>query len=382
MQIFIQELLKPIDYRLFNTRLDKYKKEFLEKYNIKLSEYEGYVLCKYHSIISEWNNLTKQTRGIVLDSKNNWKVVNFPFTKFFNLHEKEAATINWQSATFQEKLDGSLISLWWAERLNKWMISTSGTCNAFEAITGFGKSFGEIVETTLSLNFSTLELFYSKLDKNICYIFELESIYNQIVVNQADNQGKLTLLGARSLETFQELDLKHINLSPINLVTRYKLTKHTMEKFVNSRDPKEAEGLVVCDHNFNRIKVKSQEYIRIHKIKGGLLSSWKNVLELVLSPILDDARALLGKFENERIDEMQQKVNNHLNSYREIIQKLPEECLQNRAEMGKYIKKNNLDIYSSFIWQCHFGEKSIMEVFKDQTNKNSKKVSEMLMENY
>jgi len=384
-QIHIQELLKRIDYRIFKTRYEDYKKEFSEKHNIKLSEYSGYILCKYDNIISDWIALTKQTRGIVLDSLDDWKVVNFPFTKFFNLHEKDAATINWQSATFQEKLDGSIIFLWWGDRLDKWMISTSGTCNAFNAKTTFGKSFGEIVEDVLKRDFSSPELFYKLLNKDWCYIFELESCYNQIIVDQTDNEGKLTLLGARSLETFQEIDLNSINfdfIKPIELVKRHNLNKYTVKAFVNSRSPKEAEGLVVCDKNFNRIKIKSDEYLRIHRIQGGVISSWKNVLELVLSPILDDARGLLGKLENERIDEMQEKVNKHFAGYIKTLDSVPEICLQNRAKMGQYIKKNNLELYNTFIWQCHFGGKSQLQIFKEQVAKNSSKIAQMLMENY
>jgi hypothetical protein len=383
VEVLIQKLIRNLEgFSIDNLEA---KKNLLDTYNIKVNSCDGCVLFKYHSIISEWTDLTIQTRGIVLDSLDNWKVVNFPFTKFFNIHESSAAVVDWSSASFQEKVDGSLIFIYFVERLNRWMISTSGTCNAFAAEARFGKSFGQIVTEVLTKNFKDINTFYSKLQKNICYMFELESSYNQVVVNQGDNEGRLTILGARNLDTLEELSLNSSELAriqPLSVVKTYPITQDTMINFVNSRPAQDAEGLVVCDSQFNRIKVKSEEYIKIHRAVGGILSSWKNALELALSDDIDDFKGVLGSAALERIDLMQTKVNTYISEYKNLIDNLPESCLQNRKEMGQYIKENKLDLFSTFIWQCHFGGKNILSVLKGLVDKNAGKVADTLMENF
>ena len=102
-------------------------------YNCSINEYESYFLIKYNMIKSDFSNkAVQQCRGIILD-KETFEIVCRPFDKFFNYGETHAAKIDWDSAVATEKIDGSLIKVWWAEKLNKWMVSTNGTVNAFEA---------------------------------------------------------------------------------------------------------------------------------------------------------------------------------------------------------------------------------------------------------
>lgn len=53
-----------------------------------------------------------------------------PYKKFFNFGEDCAATIDWNTAKVQEKIDGSLISLYWYD--DSWHISSTG-CPAGDA---------------------------------------------------------------------------------------------------------------------------------------------------------------------------------------------------------------------------------------------------------
>lgn len=41
--------------------------------------------------------LVQICRGIILDSKANWKIVAFPFVKFFNFGEPRAQQLDWDS---------------------------------------------------------------------------------------------------------------------------------------------------------------------------------------------------------------------------------------------------------------------------------------------
>ncbi len=62
--------------------------------------------------------------------KNSNKIVCYPFSKFFNFGEKYTAQMDWETAVFTEKLDGSLIKLYFLESENQWLIATNSTMDA------------------------------------------------------------------------------------------------------------------------------------------------------------------------------------------------------------------------------------------------------------
>jgi hypothetical protein len=50
----------------------------------------------------------------VLDEKNDWQIVVFPYEKFFNFNETFAAKLDWDESTVvTEKSDGSLMTLYY-----------------------------------------------------------------------------------------------------------------------------------------------------------------------------------------------------------------------------------------------------------------------------
>jgi hypothetical protein len=50
--------------------------------------------------------------------------------------------------------------------------------------------------------------------------------------------------------------------------------------------------------------------------------------------------------------------------------------------MGIHLKESGNSRYNTFVWQSFFGDKTAEEIFKAQVEKNSRKVVDMLMENY
>ena len=367
---------------LFEYWTDAVYRYLKKEYNIKANAYKGYVLFKYDLIIHGFNDLTKQTRGIILDSRQDWRVVNYPFEKFFNHTESLAPRIDWSSAKVLEKLDGSIIYVWYAGREEKWMISSSGTCNAFEAETGFGKSFGEVVSDAIKRQ--KLD-FDSELHSNYCYMFELESFYNQIVVRQDDNPGKLTLLGIRSLDTYEEIDIFDEekkkkaflkNPSKYQNVQIHDFDSHYVFDFVKSRPPSESEGVVVVDKNFNRVKIKSDEYVLAHKVKSSIIASWRNVVEVVLSENLDDILQLLTNQEKSIVIDVMKKIvrwEEDFNDFSETLKGL------DRKEVGIMLSKDKKlkNKFNAMVWNCHFGDKGTTEVIKEMNPKHIVEILEL-----
>src|ERR1019366_8453836 len=101
-------------------------------YGIKSNRHRAFphlVMLKYSQINSPMNEpIVQQCRGIILDESNDWAVVSYPFDKFFNYGEPNAAKIDWANTRVLEKLDGSLMTLYWYA--DQWRVASSGTPDA------------------------------------------------------------------------------------------------------------------------------------------------------------------------------------------------------------------------------------------------------------
>src|SRR4051812_551578 len=63
------------------------------------------VQLKYSQINSPMHEpIVQDCRGIILDEANNWAIASFPYRKFFNHGEPNAAAIDWGTARVYDKL--------------------------------------------------------------------------------------------------------------------------------------------------------------------------------------------------------------------------------------------------------------------------------------
>lgn len=89
-------------------------------------KYPHLVLLKYSQRESPMGEkIVQQARGIILNASQDWQIICYPYAKFFNYGEAHAAEINWDSAKVYEKLDGSLMTLYWYD--NQWQVASSGS---------------------------------------------------------------------------------------------------------------------------------------------------------------------------------------------------------------------------------------------------------------
>jgi hypothetical protein len=93
-------------------------------------------------------------------------------------------------------------------------------------------------------------------DKNFCYIFELFTPENPIVVQT--QESKLYLHGCRNLKTFKE-EFPEIFAEKFNWQCVEPLPLKSLDEVLAAAkklNPIEHEGYVVCDRSFNRVKIK------------------------------------------------------------------------------------------------------------------------------
>ena len=82
-------------------------------------------LCYDQIAATKMHPITMECRGLVIDT-GNMKVQGRPFDRFFNIGEAKSITdnINFDNCTIHEKLDGSLLKIYYSERYNMWLVGT------------------------------------------------------------------------------------------------------------------------------------------------------------------------------------------------------------------------------------------------------------------
>ena len=302
-------------------------------YNLKISWDDGFVLFKYNQINSDFNEpICLEARGLILDSLDNFKVVRMAFKKFFNLGEPFAAHLDWDTAVATEKIDGSIMSVWFAR--GQWHLSTNGTIDAFKAeIAGVGpyKTFGDLFESVLPLSrFSE----FSNILAHQCYTFELVSPYNKVVIDYPET--KVYLLSIRDMNTLVEHNLDQVEEFAarfgFTVPQRYYLNNEADYRKVVEQMPEGHEGIVVRDANGERVKIKTLLYFQMHKAKNNGVLTLERIVDLIRA---NDHYEFLSYF--PEYQSIFDKVKHQLDRVEVVKEKVQQDVAQ--------WKRDNADVY-------------------------------------
>lgn len=251
-------------------------------YNLSIKRDGKLVLFKYNQINSDFNEeICCEARGLILE-EGTWKVVRMAFKKFFNLGEPFAAQLDWDTAVGNEKLDGSIISVFFYD--GKWRIATNSTIDAFKAeLNSIGpyKTFGELFESVLPLSrFSE----FSNILAHQCYTFELVSPYNKVVINYPET--KVYLLSVRDMRTLVEHNFDQVEEFAarfgFTVPKRYNLNNEEEYRQLVASMPEGHEGIVVRDAAGHRVKIKTLLYFQMHKAKNNGAITLERIVDLIL----------------------------------------------------------------------------------------------------
>lgn len=302
--------------------------QLVDKFSIAAKRHKQHpnlVQLKYSQLDSPMaSKVVQQSRGIVLDEANDWAIVSYPFDKFFNYGEHYAADIDWKTARVFEKLDGALITLYHYQ--NEWHVASSGLPDA----SGFPRN------QTLSI----AQLFWEAweqegyelpLSTTVCYMFEIVGPAFEVLVPYENLAIKL--IGARDLTTLQEVALDDV------LNTEWKRANtfqwNNAEEVLQQSEalnPMNLEGFVVCDAAFNRVKVKSPQYVKISLLKGakGPFTD-RYLLEIIR---INEGDEFLAYFEElrPRYEELKTKYNALVTVLEQVQEELKE--VEDKKELG------------------------------------------------
>jgi hypothetical protein len=292
----------------------------------------------YDQILAKSGNpFAEQCRGMVIRpvdrdkyTPENWKdvrvgeveVLAWPMNRFYNYGDVAAAPVDWQDHGLRvyEKVDGTCIVCYWDPLHDRWHAATRSVP---EADLPIQVGHLEIADTTFSQLFLKALILTREersgkkvdwvvdgidkvihLNKEVTYVFELVSPYNQIVVVYPE--PRVYLLAARHTATGKEIPIEQVRLEHVHRPKTWNIKDvTTLSAFVDSADPSQLEGAVACDSQFRRMKVKNKSYVLAHKSKDTVMSSTRNALEVVILEKVDDIVPLVPKDVQDRLLNMQ-----------------------------------------------------------------------------
>ncbi len=278
-----------------------------------------------------------------MDSENDFYPVCYPFHKFFNIHEQYAHKIHWDSAVVQEKIDGSLIKLYYYK--GKWRWATNGTIDAHAAplspnLSGH-KTFGDVIDSIIDVNNSTWIDFIAK---DHTFMFELTSRFNRVVVPHTES--RLWCLGARDRcrEEHDIGNLKKLFSNSVSIPETYKL--NTPEEIIKAAEalPFDHEGYVVKDKYNNRVKIKSPAYLRVHRLRGDSALSLKRIMTIFEA---GEHPEYLSYFPEDKKEffRFERAYNDILHKMDSSIDKYKEKTFADRKELALWAKTQFMPNY-------------------------------------
>ena len=319
---------------MFNTELGRFCAEnenweellTQEPYNLKISEDGPYIMFKYNQISSDFTNpIVREARGIIF-KRDNWShPVCWPFNKFGNFGENWVPEIDWSTAFVSEKIDGSLIKVWW-DWSEGWHISTNGSIDAYKADLGsvLMHEFGTYFYTTICKYYNTFDDFVENLDVDLTYMFELVGPYNRVVIPY--DESAIYFLGARNKYTGEEFNCSKITAGALSM-GRFKLPAQyslsSVDDCIKAAElkPWDDEGFVVCDALFNRVKIKSPAYVMAHYARNNNVITRKHLIQIILSGETEEFLCYASDYKEEL-----EKVQHLMNSFYKVGDQIAKSC--------------------------------------------------------
>ena len=303
----------------------------------------------------KWDDITTMCRGLVVDNQGN--IVAKSFNKFFNMEELTLNDLPDESFEVFEKLDGSLGILFWYE--GQWIVASKGSFSSDQS-----NKANQILRTKYNIE---------SIPKGYTVLFEIIFPENRIVCDYGSEES-LFILGMFSTISGKEMDydtLRVISLeSKMPLVKRYDGINDydTLKSTIGSNQ----EGYVVRFRNGFRMKIKGEEYVRLHRILTGF--SNVNVWEYLK--------------DNKDLSELLDRVPDEFDQWvKSTIKDIRYSCYQIRERAGKlhdkfrYGKYNDVDPEPSKKEFAEFTlkqDKNLIPIMFAMWDKNKEKEDEII----
>jgi RNA ligase len=257
-----------VDINILNDYLEKGLVVKNDHPTLPLSIWNYSRTCQYEG---NWDNITKMCRGLITDKEGN--VVAKAFDKFFNYEELTLNDIPNESFEVFEKMDGSLGILFWYQ--GKWILASRGSFVSDQSVKAM-----EILKSKYNVE---------SIPKGYTTLVEIIYPENRIVCSYDDEQ----LIVLSMFSTISGKEMGYDTLLSISEESKMPVVKKydgiTDYDTLKSTISGNQEGYVIRFKNGFRMKIKGEEYVRLHRILTGFsnvdiweyLKDGKNIDELL-----------------------------------------------------------------------------------------------------
>lgn len=197
-----------------------------------------------------WNAETMVCRGLIVD--DNWNVVQRPFGKFFNLGEYKGELPNEPFEVF-EKLDGSLGILYF-DHNDQPAIATRGSFYSAQA---------QRATQILREKYGNLSW-----NRDWTYLFEIVIPENRIVVDYGDTEDLYLLAIIHTKSGGEDRETLSLASDVIPVCPSISTAEDLIELSLHDRP--NHEGYVIRFQSGLRLKVKHEQYVRLHRLVTGV----------------------------------------------------------------------------------------------------------------
>lgn len=297
-----------------------------------------------------WNEVTTKCRGIIIDMFGNIKAR--PFEKFYNYEELEGLGITVPDLDFDafEKMDGSLGIMYWVDDVP--YLATRGSFISEQC-----KHGTEILHTKYKDK-------WNRFDRNRTYLFEIIYPEDKHCIAYGPDVDDIFMLAVIDTDTGLETD------SIDNYRDDFAVTKHYdgIKDWTNIRDMfsgDNREGFVIRFSNGFRMKLKYEQYFKIHFLRSML--SKKLILEHIVNGTTSELEETLKMLDEENQIYYKNIMKSLYDRYAEIENEMlkvyrPKAENETDAEYAKWVftnrgyasmifNKNRGYDYSQIIWK-------------------------------
>jgi hypothetical protein len=273
-------------------RSEKSLQDLIWDYDLQTFESENYpeLICFDYSILSPKNDqITKEARGLVL-RKNSWDVCCVSMSRFHYQNDE----LKYKNSKAFVKYDGCLVILYYHDK--QWLTATrfsvDGNCYVASA---YAKEknikWNELFNQTLqSMKIEPVK-FYSSLNEDFCYSFELCTKFNKnitiydedflklIAVTNKTNFKEINILSENLLYQFPDLEPEFFEIQ----------TFEEVEDMLSKDVPGyELEGYVITDSMLNRRKIRNPNFNALSNIDDNKNLEYIQNLIKAISPVDDE----------------------------------------------------------------------------------------------
>lgn len=282
------------------------------------------------------NEYNKLVRGLVVKKPNkNWNgdpldlISSFPFTRFFNHKEKDAASVDFNNAHMIEKLDGSMVAVHFPTgNPSEPAFHTRRMHSLHEPDMQLKqKSFtsGQESKFLFIIKGYVDKLNFSKKDIDNTYIFEFIHKISEVVTKYTQNQYGLYLIGARNIKTFKEYSEEELNeiakrigsYRPRIFTTTKDMSEIEKMFKIAAKETPDFEGFIFRDKNTgDRVKLKDPDYLKKHRTLGDL--TFQSLIPLYFDGETDEIVSYFP-IAKTNVDKIDMAIKEYVNTMQEKI---------------------------------------------------------------